>query len=304
VKEAEKLPNITGSSKASELSGKSPDDIVNAAKLLKETASMKLASSGAGKEISKELTQEIEKEITQEIPEKAIEIPASEGEPTLRNTVVEPVPEMVIESAFAEIKPEILEGLKFSLAGMENASMGVRQPQAARISASMNTKFDGFQKNYEFLKAQTTFYERQLLKLDRRFELLNYRWEDEPGIIPQTLDEVHDVLEHLHSEEQPRVDAVLDTLNANLEGSKETITTLKENLEESKEVLSTLKENLEESKEAISKVKASLDSLQGSFSFFEKNSGMIKTGALVLGGLVVLNLFFGLIVLFRAALGI
>jgi len=31
---------------------------------------------------------------------------------------------------------------------------------------------------------------------------------------------------------------------------------------------------------------------------------MIKTGALVLGGLVVLNLFFGLIVLFRAALGI
>ena len=265
---------------------------------------MKLAKSGAGKEIAKE------------IPGKAIEIPASEGETTLRNSVhepvskpvpepvPEPVPGPVIESGFAGMKPELLEGLKFSLAGMEKFPVGVRQPQAARISASLNTKFDGFQKNYEFLKAQTTFYERQLLKLDHRFELLNYRWEDEPGLIPQTLDEVHGVLEHLHSEEQPRVDVVLDTLNENLEGSKEAISTLKENLEESKEVLSTLKENLEGSKEAISKVNDSLDSLQGSFSFFEKNSSMIKTGALVLGGLVVLNLFFGLIVLFRAALGI
>ncbi|MFY1111536.1 MAG: hypothetical protein AB3K77_07655 [Methanosarcinaceae archaeon] len=301
VKDPEKFSDIIGSLKVSELSGKSPDEVVNAAKLLKETASMKLASSEAGvkkAEVKDEKVKEpavreaeVEKERT-----TSPEMPNPEEEPELRNTVVEP--------AFAGIKPEILEGLKFSLAGMGNAPVGIRQPQAARISASMNTKFDGFQKNYEFLKAQTTFYERQLLKLDRRFELLNYRWEDEPGIIPQTLDEVHDVLERLHTEEQPRIDAVLDTLNANLEGSKEAISTLKENLEESKDVLSTLKENLEESKEAISKVNASLDSMQGGLSFFEKNSGMLRTGALVLGGLVVLNLFFGLIVLFRAALGI
>ena len=294
VKETEKFPHITGGSKVSELSGKTPDEIVKAAKLLKENVSIKPASIEAGKEFTgKEIAG---KEIAGKEITKDAEIPNPEGEPAFRNAVVEP--------AFPGIKPEILEGLKFSLAETVNAPAGIRQPHAARISASLNTKYDGFQKNYEFLKAQTAFYERQLLKLDRSFELLTYRLEDEPGVIPQTLDEVHGVLEHLHSEEQPRIDAVLDTLNENLEGSKETITTLKENLEESKEAISTLKENLEESKEAISKVNASLDSLQGSFSFFEKNSGMLRTGALVLGGLVVLNLFFGLIVLFRAALGI
>ncbi len=294
VKETEKFPDLTGGSKVSELSGKNPDEIVKAAKLLKENVSIKPASIEAGKEFTgKEIAR---KEIARKEITKDEEILDSEVETELRNAVVEPV--------VPGIKPEILEGLKFSLAETVNAPVGIRQPHAARISASLNTKYDGFQKNYEFLKAHTAFYERQILKLDRNFELLNYRWEDEPGIIPQTLDEVHGVLGHLHNEEQPRIDAVLDTLNANLEGSKEAIATLKENLEESKEVISTLKENLEESKEAISKVNTSLDSLQGGISFFEKNSGILRTGALVLGGLVVLNLFFGLIVLFRAALGI
>ncbi|MCQ1535275.1 hypothetical protein FTO70_06135 [Methanosarcina sp. KYL-1] len=244
------------------------------------------------------------------------------------------VPENVSETAYAKIDPEILKGLKFSLSGASKISARSRQPQAARISASLNTKFDGFQKNLDYFRAQTSFYERQVQKFERRSDILRYRWEEEPGLIPQTLEEVHGVLEHLRTKEQARIDAVLDNLNETLEevhGVLEhlhteeqaridtVLETLNENLEEAHgvleqvrtgeqpkvdAVLDTLNENLEESRKALSKVNESLETLDGSLTFFKKNAGMIQMGLLVFGGLVGLNLFFGLIVLFRMAIGL
>ncbi|MEZ5336322.1 MAG: hypothetical protein R2741_14390 [Methanolobus sp.] len=46
-------------------------------------------------------------------------------------------------------------------------SMQMVQPYGAKISASLSTKFDGYQRNYDLMKAQKAFYFRQSLKMEK-----------------------------------------------------------------------------------------------------------------------------------------
>jgi len=153
--------------------------------------------------------------------------------------------------------------------------MAMMQPHGARISASLSTRFDGYQRNYDLLKAQKAFYHRQTLKLGKKYELLANEWIEEPGLIPKTLEELHGVLGTFRTEEQPRIDLVLDNVNA----------------------------NLEESKQTLSKANDTMDSVKKTLSILDFDTKYVKIGAMAIGGLVVLDLFVGLIVLIRMALG-
>ncbi len=145
-------------------------------------------------------------------------------------------------------------------------------PQGAKVSAHLNTKFDGYAQVCSFYKAKNVFFEREISKLERMEGLIRYRWEETPGVVPRTLEQAHDVLDRFHDEEQPRVEAVLDNLN----------------------------ENLEESKQTFSKVNDTLDLVQGVLSGVENK--YVKYGLMAIGGLILLNLVLGLIVLVRISL--
>ncbi len=153
--------------------------------------------------------------------------------------------------------------------------MAMMQPHGARISASLSSRFDGYQRNYDLLKAQKAFYHRQTLKLDRKYELLANQWTEEPGLIPKTLEELHGVLGNFRTEEQPRIDLVLDNVNA----------------------------NLEESKQTFSRANDTMDSVKNALSILDFDTKYIKIGAMTIGGLIVLDLFVGLIALIRMVLG-
>lgn len=171
---------------------------------------------------------------------------------------------------------EALSQLNFAIAKKSKYSLGAIQPHGAMISAVFNTKFDGYQRNYANFRAQTAFYHRELFKIDRKFDLLKYRWEEEPGVIPQTLDELKGVLEQFRNEEQPRIDTVLDTLN----------------------------ENLEETKSVISKIDDTLGFVPDVVSSFNKYSKLIKIGLAVFVGVVFLDFVVAFFVLLRMALGL
>ncbi|MHC1576930.1 MAG: hypothetical protein ACXQTE_06200, partial [Methanosarcinaceae archaeon] len=135
------------------------------------------------------------------------------------------------------------------------ASSRTLQPAGAMISAQLNTKQDGYQRAYSSYVGKNAFYEWQIGRIDRVADKLKFRLEETPGVIPEILDECKDVLERVRTEEQPRIDTVLDTLN----------------------------ENLEESKETLKRVNSSLASVQGMFSFVENNSGLVKIGLAAVG---------------------
>ncbi|WP_319508189.1 hypothetical protein [uncultured Methanolobus sp.] len=154
-------------------------------------------------------------------------------------------------------------------------AMSVMQPHGAKISASLSTKFDGYQRNYDLLKAQKAFYFRQSLKMERKYEFLSNKWIEEPGIIPKTLDELHGVLENVRTKEQPRIDLLLDNVNA----------------------------TLVEAKGTVEKANDTMDSVKNALSILDFDTKYLKLGGMVIGGLIVLDLFVGLIVLIRMALG-
>jgi len=191
--------------------------------------------------------------------------------------------------------------------------MSSMQPYGARISASLSTKFDGYQRNYDFMKAQKAFYARQSLELDKAYEKVANKWVEVPGVIPGTLEELHGVLKRVKTEEQPRIDLLLDNLNTQVPRTLEELHGVLQvfRTEEQPRIdllLDNLNANLEESKEAISKVNVTMDSVQRALSLVDTgsklNTNMIKIGAMAVGGLIVLNLFVGLIVLIRMALGL
>ena len=155
-------------------------------------------------------------------------------------------------------------------------SMVSMQPHGAMISASLNTKFDGYQRNYANYRGQTSFYQRELFKINRRTDMLKYRWEEEPGVIPRTLDELKGILVQFKNEEQPRIDTVLDTLN----------------------------ENLEESGAALSKINDTFGFVSDIVSCANKYSKVVMIGLAVFVGVVFLDFVIAFFVLLRWALGV
>jgi hypothetical protein len=187
------------------------------------------------------------------------------------------------------------------------------QPHGARISASLSTKFDGYQRNYDSMKAQKAFYARQAQKLDKKYEKLANKWVEVPGVIPGTLEELHGVLKRVRTEEQPRIDILLDNFNAEVPRTLEELHGVLRVVRTEEQpridlLLDNLNANLTESKEAITKANETMESVQKALSLLDTgsklNTNMIKIGAMAVGGLVVLNLFVGLIVLIRMALGL
>lgn len=108
-----------------------------------------------------------------------------------------------------------LENIKRSslaLASRSKITPARIQPQGAKISAVLNTKLDGYQRNYACQRAKTNFYDRELFKIDRKIDKIKYRWEEKPGVIPEMLEELRKILVRVRSEEQPRIETVLDSI--------------------------------------------------------------------------------------------
>ncbi|MDY0387603.1 MAG: hypothetical protein RBT65_10850 [Methanolobus sp.] len=175
----------------------------------------------------------------------------------------------------AKINMEAVSSMRLAVKSMPQHSMATMQPHGAKVSASLSTKFDGYQRNYDLMKAQKAFYFRQSLKMEKKYERISNKWIEEPGIIPKTLDELHGVLENVRTEEQPRIDLLLDNVNI----------------------------TLVEAKVTVQKANDTMDSVKNALSILDFDTKYLKMGGMVIGGLVVFNLLFGLIVLIRMALG-
>ncbi|WP_321428737.1 hypothetical protein [uncultured Methanolobus sp.] len=207
----------------------------------------------------------------------------STSQPTIRATTASNVETAsaatsaaVAKKATTGISAANIARLATSVRKSPGNSMSMMQPYGAKISASLSTKFDGYQRNYDLMKAQKAFYFRQSLKMEKKYELLSNKWEEVPGVIPKTLDELHGVLENVRTEEQPRIDLLLDNVNA----------------------------TLEEAKDTVGKANDTMDTVKNALSILDFDTKYLKLGGMVIGGLVVLNLLVGLIVLVRMALGI
>jgi len=66
------------------------------------------------------------------------------------------------------------------------------------------------------LEGRLLFYEREQLKVDKSLFRLTHVLEEVPGVIPNTLDEVYLSIKRFRTEEQPRIERIMDSSNAML----------------------------------------------------------------------------------------
>jgi hypothetical protein len=142
--------------------------------------------------------------------------------------------------------------------------------QRANVSA--------FLQNHSVLQGQLKLYERQRVQVERQIHA--YEWElvEEPGVIPQTLDEIKTSINLVNTQGMPRLNTILDSTNLAVVESR------------------GLTQTLDDAQETVTKVNQSLDNVK---TFF--GSLLFKIAAGVVGVLVAGILIFSLVILIRLA---
>lgn len=151
------------------------------------------------------------------------------------------------------------------------------QPMAASVATVLNQNVvAAYQDNYHAVVGRARYYSRERLKVEKAIYRIKWVPVEEPGLIPEMLEEIRQTVARFHTESQPRIESVLDNVNA----------------------------TVVESTAVLSNVNRSLENVQGAFEFLTKYGLYIKIGLAVAGGLILLNLLAILIVLLRIAFGI
>jgi hypothetical protein len=172
------------------------------------------------------------------------------------------------------IRPVLRTGPSFGFKG--KASSITTQPLAATVSTALkDNAVHAYMDTYLDVRGRVKLFQREKLKLEKSIFRIKFVAVEEPGVIPKTLEEVRQTIDHLNTETQPRIDTVLTSVD----GTVVELTSV------------------------LGSVNGVLGSIQGALNFVA-NSIMVKIGLAVAGGLILLILLLGTIVLFRLAIGI
>jgi len=88
--------------------------------------------------------------------------------------------------------------------------------RATKELSSTRGKYFVMNSRYEGFKAYQNLHFRQIGKMQKEIDRIKYTWIDEPGVIPRTLAKVEESIARFNSEEQPRIEKILDSVNGNL----------------------------------------------------------------------------------------
>ena len=88
--------------------------------------------------------------------------------------------------------------------------------------------------SHNSVKGRIRYLERERYKIEKDISRIRWVKTEEPGVIPKTLDEVHLTIARFRTEEQPRVETILDSLNETILESKTVLENVNESLEQSR----------------------------------------------------------------------
>jgi hypothetical protein len=164
-----------------------------------------------------------------------------------------------------------------SLALKGKGSVMAMQPMAASVATALNQNaVAAYMDNYQTVEGRLRYHLREKLKVEKAIYRIKWVPVDEPGVISKMLEEIREVIERFRRESQPRLETLLDGVNA----------------------------TVLESKEMLSNINLQLEKSRGMMEFLERHSLLVKIGLALFGGLVVFILVLLVIVLLRLALAI
>jgi len=164
-----------------------------------------------------------------------------------------------------------------SMALKGKASTIAMQPMAASVATELNQNaVSAYMENYHAVQGRLRYYLREKLKVEKAIYRIKWVPVDEPGVIHRILEETRGTIARFRAESQPRMETLLDSVNA----------------------------TVAESRTVLEQINQSMEKSGGILDFLDRHGTLIKIGLGVFGGLTLFTMVMVLIVLIRLALTI
>lgn len=108
---------------------------------------------------------------------------------------------------------------KESLDNVEKETEAYMRSSALSLTKELTPTIDKYfalNSRYESFKAYQIFHWREIDKLHKEIDKIKYVYVDAPGVIPRTLAKIEDIVARVNTEEQPRIEKIMDSINGNL----------------------------------------------------------------------------------------
>jgi hypothetical protein len=175
-----------------------------------------------------------------------------------------------------------------SASGMNLARATIQAPLGNLSSRFIRPQAAAYISSYTAIQGRIRFYEREQLKADKAIFSMTYELVEEPGVIPKTLEEVHLSIQRFRTQEQPRIEKIMDSAN--------------ETILESRGVLKSVDLTVQESQKLLANLNTGMETSQGVFDALSKYRVPILIGCAFMGLLVVAIMVMVLVVLIKIAL--
>jgi hypothetical protein len=122
-------------------------------------------------------------------------------------------------------------------------------PAVDKIGARFNnTTVTAYLGAHDTLVGRVRFFEVERLKVEKEIFRITWVKVEEPGVIPKTFDEVHLSLNRFRTEEQPRIERVLDNVSDTVVEAKDLLESLDLTAKETTGLIANMNQSMEESR--------------------------------------------------------
>jgi hypothetical protein len=122
-------------------------------------------------------------------------------------------------------------------------------PAVSRLGARFNnTTVTAYLGAHDTLIGRARFYEVERLKVEKEIFRITWMKVEEPGVIPKTFDEVHLSLNRFRTEEQPRIEQIMDNVSGTVLEAKDLLVSLDLTAQETTALIANMNQSMEESR--------------------------------------------------------
>ncbi|MDD1667446.1 MAG: hypothetical protein LUO96_03160, partial [Methanomicrobiales archaeon] len=118
-------------------------------------------------------------------------------------------------------------------------------PAAEKIGARFNnTTVTAYLGAHDTLLGRVRFFEVERLKVEKEIFRITWMKVEEPGVIPKTFDEVHLSLNRFRTEEQPRIELIMDNVSETVVEAKDLLVSLDLTAKETTSLIANMNESM------------------------------------------------------------
>ena len=141
--------------------------------------------------------------------------------------------ETIVKTGIPAGRPSAVMEATFMGRSIKEKALTARPVGETLGSVIRTPEVNAYLGNHNTVTGRIHYLERERLKIEKGIYRIKWEKVEEPGVIPKTLDETHQIMNRFRTEEQPRIEIVLDSVNDTILESKNLLVNVNESLDKS-----------------------------------------------------------------------